>query len=528
MTSRLTLRSAPLFGGAAWELDAVPLAYEEAGKAQFHAFPGIRWIRDPSSPNGRGYYRGAAEVVSMCAALLESAGVIRVRNEVVEPPSEARLAIDADGLRAYQADGASWLAWMCRTTGAALLADEMGIGKSAQALRALDALGSGTVLIVCPAVVKRHWQGQIAKWCKAPLHLRAFVVMSYEGFAKAHKQRSLPAVTFAIFDEIHYASNAKAQRSKALREWRAANPHVATIGLSGTPMTTRPRDLWHVLDLLWPGRFGKEFEFQKRYCSGHFEEIAKIEKHVWVADGASRTDELAVRLATVMLRRTKISVGLELPPRQRVVVEVDLPAKAAKDLARASAAIDWNRPNGATVSSLLSDVEAYKIDAAEALTKDAIANGSRPLILTTRKATAAALATRFACPCVTGETPAEQRQALLADAPCGVATMYSVTTGIDLVGYDVVIFTGLDWIPSTMLQAEARVHRLGQLRGVTVYFLVGMHTLDEVVRSRVIERLDQFAELAGGGGDERELSNDLGGGSEDDLLAELAAALKGS
>ncbi len=173
--------------------------------------------------------------------------------------------------------------------------------------------------------------------------------------------------------------------------------------------------------------------------------------------------------------------------------------------------------------------KAYKIDAAEALAREALANGSRALIFTTRKATAEALAARLGAPCVTGDVAADSRQALLVDASCGVATMYSVTTGIDLVGYDVAIFVGLDWVPSTVLQAESRIHRIGQSRNVSVFFLVGLRTLDEVVRSKVIERLDQFAAIAGGGGDERELSGDLAGGGEEELLAEFAAAcMKGS
>ena len=531
MTSRLTLRSAAPSGGAAWELDAIPLAYEEAGKAQFHSMPGCRWMRDPRSPNGRGFYRGPAEAVRMIVALLESAGVIRVTTDPdanTVPLGARSIPIDPVGLREYQREGAAWCASMVRHTGAALLADEMGIGKSAQAIRAVDALGSGAVLIVCPAIVRRHWEAQCKRWSVAASHERYFHIMSYECFTKLAKQRALPAVSFAIIDEIHYVANPTSQRSKALHEWRAgAGRHVGIVGLSGTPMTVRPRDLWSPLELLWPGRFGRQYDFQKRYCNGHYEEIPKIEKSVWVCDGASRTEELAIRLAAVMLRRTKGAVGLELPARTRTVIEVELPAKASRDLQRASAAIDWNRPNGASISSLLSDVEAYKIDAAEALAREALAAGSRPLIFTTRKATAEALGKRLQAPVVHGEVAADSRQDLLCDAPCGVATMYSVTTGIDLVGFDVAIFVGLDWVPSTVLQAESRVHRIGQQRSVSVYFLVGLRTLDEVVRSKVIERLDQFAALAGGAGDEREFAGDLAGGSDDDLLAEFAAACGG-
>ncbi len=137
MTSRLILRASAPLGGAAWELDAVPLAYEEAGKAQFHAMPGCRWLRDPKAPNGRGFYRGAAEAITIVTSLLESAGVIRVSDERRADLAAPVAPIDCTGLRDYQIAGAAWCASMVRHTGAALLADEMGIGKSAQAIRAV-------------------------------------------------------------------------------------------------------------------------------------------------------------------------------------------------------------------------------------------------------------------------------------------------------------------------------------------------------------------------------------------------------
>jgi len=180
------------------------------------------------------------------------------------------------------------------------------------------------------------------------------------------------------------------------------------------------------------------------------------------------------------------------------------------------------------VSSLLSNVEAYKVDAAVSLARDVIASGGRPLLLTTRKATAAALGEALQCPVVDGDTPPQERQAILAAAPCGAATMYSVTTGIDLVGYDHVIFTGLDWIPATLLQAEARAHRIGQLRHVHVHYLIGMGTLDEIVRERVIDRLGMFEAVIGGAeGDEAAMAQDLGGGSED-LIAGIVTAARES
>jgi SWI/SNF-related matrix-associated actin-dependent regulator of chromatin subfamily A-like protein 1 len=245
-----------------------------------------------------------------------------------------------------------------------------------------------------------------------------------------------------------------------------------------------------------------------------------------VADGASHVEELSLRLRSVMLRRTKSEVALELPARTRTVIEVELPPKAKKALQAAAKALDWAGSAKAGVGSLLSQVEAYKVEAALELARDVIANGGRPLLLTTRKATAEQLADELRCPCAHGDnsTPENRRSILLSGDGAAVSTIDSVTTGIDLVQFDCVIFTGLDWVPSKMLQAEARIHRLGQSRGVTIYFLVGVGSIDEVVRERVIDRLEVIATLAGG--DESVMASELGG-NDDDILAALVAAVKG-
>jgi SNF2 family DNA or RNA helicase len=407
----------------------------------------------------------------------------------------------------------------------------MGLGKTAQTLAAVDALRpSGGFAVICPAVVAPHWEAQIAKW--APhLEPRCGFVLSYEKASRRIRKGEAPSAGgLVVLDEIHYCMSPKAKRTQAIREWLAGNDapqaqRPLVLGLSGTPMTARPRDLWQPLDLLWPGRFGRWWDFTHRYCDGHDEEIPGAERVVYKCDGASNVDELAGRLTHCMLRRTKQTAGVDLPPRTRVVIEVPLSSRARKATLEAARLV-----SGASLGKLLSQLEAHKLRAAEQLAQDALTNGQRPLLFTTRKATARELANRLACPCVTGEQSVRRRVASLADAPCAVATMYALQVGIDLTQFDVVIFVGLDWVPSTLLQAEARAHRLGQSKQVTCYYLIALGSADEIVRERVIERLDTFATLTNAPqGDEAQFAGELSGSATDDeLLAALVAEVKGS
>ena len=65
----------------------------------------------------------------------------------------------AEELRAYQREGSAFL----RKRPRALLADEQGLGKSAQALCALRE-GDRTVVIACPSSVKAVWAYECGRW----------------------------------------------------------------------------------------------------------------------------------------------------------------------------------------------------------------------------------------------------------------------------------------------------------------------------------------------------------------------------
>jgi SWI/SNF-related matrix-associated actin-dependent regulator of chromatin subfamily A-like protein 1 len=497
----------------------VPHAYEEAGKAQFHGMPGVVWVRDSQSPNGRGFYRGPRDAVEIVCATLERVGVVKLLREAGPLDGLLGHLITNERLRDYQRTGAEWLAHAMATDGGGLLADEMGLGKTPQAIAACDAQGDARTLVICPAVVVPHWGDELVKWAQEP---SLWEVRSYEMAAKGMKRgsaRELAGFARVVVDEGHYYSNPKAQRTKAAREWLAAQPKRPAVAvLSGTPMTAKPSDLWSPLDLMHPGRWGTWWLFTKRYCNGRYEEIPNVGRSAWVFDGLSHQDELRTRIASVMLRRTKLQVGASLPPRTRQVVEVAIPASARAGLRAAAIAID----GGEGIAALLKEAEGHKLDHAEALARDVLACGGRPLILTLRRRSARELGKRLNAPSVTGEDEATTRRALIADAPCAVATLHSVTTGINLTGFDCVIFVGLDWIPSRMLQGEARIHRIGQDKPCTIYYLCAKGTLDEIIRERVIERLDNEAAVLGDGSDG--LRGAMAPDSEDDLIAAIVAA----
>lgn len=520
-------------------------AWHPAIVAQLKAMPGCSWSSEARA------WTGPREAVAEVIQTLTRAGIVvadECHSTYTAPPAPDHTA----GLYSYQADGVRFLVSSLQQRQGALLADDMGLGKSAQTVRALMATDASATLILCPAVVVPHWLREWQKWSGTPAdelgrklthaegggRLVKFgpgtptkvVVGSYDTFRALLGKHELSLATTIVLDELHYLASAKAQRSKAVREYvtKCRKHHYPThvIGLTGTPMTARPRDLWHPLDIIYPGRFGQRFMFEKRYCDGRWEEIRGLEKPVWAANGQSNLEELGRRLQSgIMLRRVKSEV-LELPDRQRILLPVDMPAAARRATARASAAASLSFDRD--VGKLLSVVEEYKLAAAAELATDLLMQGRRPLILTLRRETAAKLGEKLGAPVVTGEDAPNTRAAKLSGAVCGVATVYSVTTGINLTEYDTVIFVGLDWVPSTLLQAEARIHRIGQDKSVLFYYLIGLGTIDEVVQSRVLERLDAFSTVVGNAADEEKMAATLRGSkSEQELLDDIVKAVMG-
>lgn len=503
-----------------------PKAYDVAFRDFMRSMPGAVWRSADKT------YMVPDDLWPVMRFLISHSRIAAVQDFTSGPRLNAMPLEAHEGLHMYQDMGIHWIEGTAAQTGAALLADEPGLGKTVQSLMALrDTLAKRT-LIVCPAVVVPHWGNQIAEWLgKTSLRLNkknidswadGFGIVSYDTMRNIHKL--LPTCQAVILDEIHYASNSRAGRSKALAEYlnrcRAFGlSHV--IGLSGTPMLVRPRDLWHPLNLLWPERFGTWWQFTRRYCDGHKEEIPGVGE-VWVCDGASYLDELKTRLSYLMIRRTR-SECLELPDRVRTVIPVALPAKVLKGLQETA---KYLPPEGQELSKLLQSVEPHKLEAAASLAKDLIDQGQRPLILTMRRKSAEELGKELDCPWVTGETAAEKRRdILLSGTGPAVATIYSVTTGIDLTAFNALIIVGLDWVPSTLLQAEARIYRIGQHAPVNIFYLCAEHSIDEVIRSRVIERLGMFDEAIGNAPEETALAGSLSE-SEEDLIAGIVAAVK--
>jgi SWI/SNF-related matrix-associated actin-dependent regulator 1 of chromatin subfamily A len=422
---------------------------------------------------------------------------------------------DGEGLREYQRQAVAFT--LERAATGILLALDVGLGKTNVALRSAKALGQHTV-VVCPSYVRGVWgigpESQVKQWwpeAYPPTVLegttpdeklfegldasspRLFAIHYDVLYAWADLLAEHLAGGTFIADEVHALQGRESRRSRAAKHIAAAMKY--RIGLSATPMTARPRDLWNVVDTLSPGRFGSYWTYAVRYAGAHREQVTDTIA-AWKDDGASNLDELRTRLETFMLRRTKSDVALELPSRTRQVLEIEVPRKFQTPLSRvfdsdkafrAALNVAADGKVGPVVDLALSHVQAghqivvwcHRRDMVDAVHAGLVTEGV------------------IALP-IHGGYALKERLAYIRQRPQAlVATMDSIGAGVDISYADVGIFAELDWVPYKIIQVEGRQHRFGASRPVLFQYVIARGTVDEVIRSVVIHRLDNFAEGVG-------------------------------
>lgn len=414
----------------------------------------------------------------------------------------------------------------------ALLADEPGLGKTAQALLALEAARGYPALIVCPASVKSHWAHQLFQWLgrtafivqtgKDVIPNVPVVICNYDLLKVVEAQgREFCTV---ICDEFFYCKTAEAQRTRFVKRLTMGAQNV--WALSGTPIINRPAELVSQLDILGMlQRFGGRWPFLYRYCDPHkqvvwitrFDRIARrpIRKQIEILNitGAARLGELHERLsAYCMLRRLKKDVASQLPDQQSIPLQIDLDAKgralydaARKDLAawvranKGEGAVSKMRANEAlTKLTYMRQVAAQaKINRLIQAINDLLETDEKVVLFAFSRPLQTALLNEWPTAAhLLGDDSMIIRQSNIdrfrRDPDCRlmVASLKASAFGTDGLQHAAryVIFCDLGDESKTHEQAIDRLHRLGQTKDVTAYYAVASDTIEEAIMERLITK----------------------------------------
>lgn len=390
----------------------------------------------------------------------------------------------------HQAEGVVFLR---RAGGRALLADQMGLGKSRTTIEYLKEEKLRATIVTTKSFLY-GWKAEVERWWPeamvdvarpraAELKASDVTLITYDVLRTFNVK--LLNKGCVVFDESHKLMNASTKRSRAARALVRGKKQV--ICLTGTPMPNgQPQQLWHQMLLVGP-TFLSWPEYRDAFCDPHQEWASYLGRYVWNYAGASNVPELKRLIETRFLRRTKEL--LRLPPLTDSFVPT--PVKLARDSEEA-----WptyaHRLAAATVPHTLS------------LVKDCLERGSKVIVFTSSKDVRdlvyASLGDGKVVMITAGTPPAVrslQVQAFQEDAEVRtfVATTQIAAEGITLTAADVVVYNDLPWTPGLLEQSMARAHRKGQTRPVHVYKMRTDTRYDAIVRESLERKQAVTAEL---------------------------------
>lgn len=424
---------------------------------------------------------------------------------VAEDDLELELPVLGGELRPFQRAGVRYALDQRRT----FLADEQGLGKTVQALAALEADRAYPAVVVCPASLKLTWEREAAHWLphrttavlsgrsargwiKAEAGDADIVILNYDIVGGHVRRLGEQGLRAAVFDESHYCKEPRAKRTKACL---ALASHVHEDGLrlalTGTPILNRPKELVSQLRLI--GRlddFGSGAAMTRRF------------------KGADALERLHWHLRShCYVRRLKVDVLPQLPPKRQVAVPVELNNEAEYRLAERNV-VDWLRTQPLDLRTLQTKVAAAlrnerlvqlnklrqlagrgKLDAAIAWLEDFVASGEPLVVFADHVELQHALVDRFGDQAVhvlgADDTAARDAAVTAFQDPDGpqviVCSLRAAGQGLTLTRASNVAFLELDWTPARLAQAEDRCHRIGQGNAVTAWYLLAANTIDDTM-----------------------------------------------
>jgi len=437
-----------------------------------------------------------------------------------------------DPLKPYQEEGTRFLVERQK----AILADEPGLGKTRTALEAVKTLTLGSlgrdVLVVAPRMATGVWKREIQKWfgydvivytgltpphkrkqlwaefAERPSGLRPVLIINYNMVLEiAQRQTAWQAI---ICDEIHIGGLLN-RKSKTYSNFRRLQSRFLFL-LTGTPVRRDPSDLYAPLALLNPYQFNSYWTFVKHYCivlDTHFGyEIAPRPKDV---------SAYKKMLDKYLIRHTKKQVLKELPPKTRTAVPLDMTKEQAKLYRRMAKELIMELESGEYVLAANTITKITRLRqllvspqllgskergaALEALIELVIDEyySERAVVVCTPYRNATTLiaeeltalgASVFVIHGKIEQAAADIAEQFQACQSKRKALVYTVKSGASFTAHaaSTAFFVGYEWSAIDNLQAEDRIHRIGQTDPVNIYYFLHSGTIDEAIMERLDEK----------------------------------------
>lgn len=426
-------------------------------------------------------------------------------------PPDFDLAIPA---RDYQKVAAA----MLLARGGLLLADEVGIGKTAAGICTFMDPRTLPAVVVTLTHLPLQWKKEIARFApKLTVHVlksgRPYdirmrestfggdlrfpdvVIMNYHKLAGWSETLITGGrIQSVIFDEGQELRKEDSQKYKAAEH--LAHSAKFRLATTATPIYNYGSEWYSVLNILFPNELGTKSEFASEWCESYFGDKAKVKNPA--AFGAYLRD------SGMMLRRTRADVGRELPEAQSVVHYVESDPEALNNVSNAcaelaklilSGAKESERGEKMHASEELSNLLRQATGLAKApyvaeFVRLLLESGEKVVLYGWHRAVYSVWLDKlaeFKPVLYTGSESIPQKEEAKRKFIDGETRLMiiSLRSGAGLDGLQhscrIVCFGELDWSPGCHEQCVGRVHRDGQKGSVLAYYLVSETGSDPTV-----------------------------------------------
>jgi hypothetical protein len=463
-----------------------------------------------------------------------------------------------------------------------LLADEPGLGKTAEALLAAEAANAYPLLVVVPNVVKTNWAREAARW--TPRHpatvvqgdgktadgFADIVVLNYEVLDRHLGWLGDFGFRGMVVDEAHFIKNKTSQRSQhvlALADRirsRAARPLL--MALTGTPLINDIEDfrvIWQFLGWIDDSK--------------PLDELMDALEDTGLTP-ADRGFDTAARQCVIdagIVRRRKLDVAADIPARRIADLPVELDGRAGRSIraaernlasrlmaryetalanrssdagvegidhelvrtvARSELKEATTAQSGENVFTMMRRIGQAKADLAADYAAQLARSAGKVVFFAKHVGVMDAAEETFARQGVRfssirgGQTPTVRQANVDAfvndpDVAVAVCSLNAAGVGLNLQVASNIVLAELSWTDAEQTQAIDRSHRIGQAEPVTAWRIIAAQTID----ARIAELIDGKAGLAARAldGSDQEVSSSADV-QLDALVALLTDALRAS
>jgi SNF2 family DNA or RNA helicase len=423
----------------------------------------------------------------------------------------------------FQKEG---LDFLLKSSGNALLADEMGLGKTVETLAYLSREKQPyPTLVIAPLVTLKNWQREIGKFLKkksrngrivendvpSSIIIRRgkteelgkfdFYIINYDLLYKRFHDLSKIGIKTIVCDEVQYLRSKTTKKYSAVKKLAALPSIKYRIGLSGTPIYNRGSEIWPIVDILRPGLLGSFKEFCEYFCYVNDKGKAIVLE--------TKRESLRKQLQKyVMLRRRKSDVLKELKDKVRYKEVIDADTnyyfnelgniwkKLEAEQKEAKSAFDKSASYQRAIHSERQAAGVAKLPHVINFVKNIMEIEESVVVFCHHKSIHKLLnqnLSEFLPATIIGGQSDKFRQEQIDSFQNGqtklmIAGLRAGNVGINLNRAKYVIFAEMDWSPAIHLQAEDRLHRIGQKNTVFAYYLIGNGTLDDHVANVLVNK----------------------------------------